>query len=157
MKLNVDVDSPKVTIPPPLVLAGLILISLPVQCYYPMPLLPGVVRWIWGVSLFVVGMGLVFTSARIFRKNKTHVEPWKTTSCIVETGPYQYTRNPIYVAGMVLMLAVAFLVNSVWIVIAEIPFFFFLHFWVVPKEEKYLEAKFGEVYKKYKAKVTRWV
>ena len=157
MKLKVDQDSAKVTIPPPLVLMGLVLIVLPIQFYFPMPLLPGFIHWIWGVSLFIIGMAMVYSSARLFKSNKTNVEPWKSTSCIVETGPYKYTRNPIYVAGMILMLAIAFLVNSVWIVIAEFPFFLFLNFWVVPKEEKYLEAKFGEAYTNYKAKVTRWV
>ena len=81
----------------------------------------------------------------------------QTTRTIVETGPYPFTRNPIYL-GMVLGLiglAVAF--NRFWLLVTLVPFALVIRYGVVAREEPYLERRFGDVYRRYHSRVRRWL
>jgi protein-S-isoprenylcysteine O-methyltransferase Ste14 len=76
---------------------------------------------------------------------------------IVETGPYRFTRNPIYL-GMVLgLIGLAIAFNSLWLLVTLVPFALVIRYAVITREEAYLERKFGEVYLAYKSRVRRWL
>ena len=66
-------------------------------------------------------------------------------------------RNPIYVGFLLIVLGVAFAVNSWWLVLALPVLLATLHFGVVKREERYLSAKFGPSYDVYRARVRRWL
>ena len=75
------------------------------------------------------------------------------TTTIVETGP----RNPIYL-GMVLgLIGLAIAFNSLWLLLTLVPFALALRYGVVAREEAYLERKFGDAYRRYSARVRRWL
>jgi protein-S-isoprenylcysteine O-methyltransferase Ste14 len=75
----------------------------------------------------------------------------------VRSGPYQWSRNPIYLAFSVLQLGIACWLNSVW-VLGTLAAALGLMTWVViPREERYLERKFSAEYLEYKANVRRWL
>jgi protein-S-isoprenylcysteine O-methyltransferase Ste14 len=79
------------------------------------------------------------------------------TTTIVETGPYRFTRNPIYL-GMVLgLIGLAIAFNSLWLLMALVPFALVIRYGVITREEAYLERKFGDVYRRYRARVRRWL
>jgi len=81
----------------------------------------------------------------------------RPTTAIVETGPYRFTRNPIYL-GMVLgLIGLAIAFNSLWLLLTLVPFALAICFGVVAREEAYLERKFGDVYRRYRARVRRWL
>jgi protein-S-isoprenylcysteine O-methyltransferase Ste14 len=76
------------------------------------------------------------------------------TTTIVDTGPYRFTRNPIYL-GMVLgLIGLAIALKSLWTLV---PFALVIRYGVVAREEAYLERKFGDVYRRYRARVRRWL
>jgi protein-S-isoprenylcysteine O-methyltransferase Ste14 len=81
----------------------------------------------------------------------------KPTTAIVTTGPYRLTRNPIYLAFSLLQLGLALLVGSWWLLATLVLAFALMHWIVVPREERYLEARFGNEYRRYKTSVRRWL
>jgi protein-S-isoprenylcysteine O-methyltransferase Ste14 len=79
------------------------------------------------------------------------------TTTIVDTGPYRFTRNPIYL-GMVLgLIGLAIALNSLWLLLTLVPFAVVIRYGVIAREEAYLERKFGDVYRRYRARVRRWL
>jgi protein-S-isoprenylcysteine O-methyltransferase Ste14 len=75
----------------------------------------------------------------------------------VKTGPYRFTRNPIYL-GMVLgLIGLAIAFNSLWLLMTLVPFALVIHYGVITREEAYLERKFRDVYRRYRARVRRWL
>ena len=76
---------------------------------------------------------------------------------IVRTGPYRFSRNPIYLAFSLLQLGIAIWVNSLWLLATLVAAVALIHYVVVPKEEQYLERRFGTQYLEYKASVRRWL
>ncbi len=90
-------------------------------------------------------------------KAGTNIDVRKPTNAIVTSSVYSYTRNPMYLSLVILLLAFSLLFNSIWIVIM-IPFFvIIMQKGVIEREEKYLENKFGDEYKQYKNRVRRWI
>jgi protein-S-isoprenylcysteine O-methyltransferase Ste14 len=72
-------------------------------------------------------------------------------------GPYRWSRNPIYVALTLIYAGIALVIGSPWLLLLMPAIVAILHFGVVAREERYLEAKFGQSYLGYKASVRRWL
>jgi protein-S-isoprenylcysteine O-methyltransferase Ste14 len=81
----------------------------------------------------------------------------KPTTTIVRTGPYRFSRNPIYVAFSLFHLGLALWVDSAWLLATLLGAVALVHGVVIPREERYLERRFGAEYLAYKASVRRWV
>lgn len=73
------------------------------------------------------------------------------------SGPYRFTRNPIYIGLSAVYLGIAALAGSLWIALMLVPALFILQFGVVLREEAYLERRFGDDYRAYRARVPRWI
>ena len=125
---------------------------------FPLPFVPpSLPRALIGLVLFLAGIFLAAWSVRTFRKAHTNVLTSQSASTIVATGPYGFSRNPIYV-GMFLGLggfAIAF--NTLWFVVVLVAMVFVIRFGVIAREEIYLESKFGARYVDYKTRVRRWL
>jgi protein-S-isoprenylcysteine O-methyltransferase Ste14 len=76
---------------------------------------------------------------------------------LVTAGPYRWTRNPIYIAGLTVYLGVACVINGPAPFLLLLPLGALLRSGIVLREERYLTAKFGEPYRLYKARVRRWL
>ena len=87
----------------------------------------------------------------------TNIRPDQPTLALVFDGPFRFTRNPLYMALTGLYLGITLLVNALWPLLFLIPVLGVLRWGVVAREERYLEAKFGEPYRTYKARVRRWI
>jgi hypothetical protein len=72
-------------------------------------------------------------------------------------GVFSYTRNPLYVGGTVALCGLALIFDLDWMLLLILPRCLFLHFAVIKREERYLEQKFGETYRRYKMRVQRYV
>ncbi|HEV7444718.1 MAG TPA: isoprenylcysteine carboxylmethyltransferase family protein, partial [Steroidobacteraceae bacterium] len=81
----------------------------------------------------------------------------RPTTTIVRKGPYRFSRNPIYLAFSLLQLGLSLWVNSLALLIALIPAVALMWLVVIPREERYLEARFPSDYLPYKASVRRWL
>ena len=123
----------------------------------PLPFLPGTLALPLGVPLVAVAIALFSYSVAKFRAAGTPVPARKPTTVIVRTGPYRFSRNPIYLAFSVFQLGIAIWANSVWLLATLVGAVALIHYLVIRREEQYLERKFGAQYLDYKASVRRWL
>jgi protein-S-isoprenylcysteine O-methyltransferase Ste14 len=113
---------------------------------------------IWlSFAAFGVAAVLFLWSFLVLKKHRTPVDPYKPTRALVTTGPYRFSRNPLYLALLLVVLGFAVTRNSVWLALATVALLPLLHFGVIRREERYLQAKFGAEYNEYRARVRRWL
>jgi protein-S-isoprenylcysteine O-methyltransferase Ste14 len=113
-------------------------------------------RVVFGGILIAGGLILASLAIRNFRQAATNVEPWKPSVTLVTTGIYGLMRNPMYTAMMVFIAGIAIALGSDWTLVLVVPAALILHFGVVKREERYLEAKFGDSYREYTRRVPRY-
>jgi protein-S-isoprenylcysteine O-methyltransferase Ste14 len=142
---------------PPLVYLASLVIGALLQLAMPLPFFPRTLAVALGVSLVVVAIALFSYSAAKFRGAGTPVPARKPTTTIVRTGPYRFSRNPIYLAFSLLQLGIAIWVNSLWLLATLVAAVALIHSIVIRREEEYLERRFGAQYLDYKASVRRWL
>jgi protein-S-isoprenylcysteine O-methyltransferase Ste14 len=153
-------DTAGVIAPPPLIAAvavalGLLLDRL-LPAYVLTVLLSLTERIVICALTMAAGFALALPAVFAFRRAQTHVEPWKPSSALVTGGVYRYLRNPMYVGAMLLLAGFAIGFASDWTLVMTIGFALIVHFGVVKREERYLEAKFGDTYRGYTAQVPRY-
>jgi protein-S-isoprenylcysteine O-methyltransferase Ste14 len=141
---------------PPLVYLASIVTGLALHWAWPLPLPPGLPAGLLGSVLIATSVLLFGYSVKLFRAAGTPVPARKPTTAIVRTGPYRLSRNPIYLAFSLFQLGVAIWVGSWWLIGTLALALAIMHWIVVPREERYLESKFGAEYRDYKASVRRW-
>jgi len=123
----------------------------------PLRFLPETLAVRLGVPLIALAIALFCYSVAKFRAAGTPVPARKPTTVIVRTGPYRFSRNPIYLAFSMFQLGFAIWVNSAWLLATLVGAVALIHSVVIPKEEQYLEGKFGALYLDYRASVRRWL
>jgi protein-S-isoprenylcysteine O-methyltransferase Ste14 len=110
-----------------------------------------------GAALVAFAIVIVASCRRAFIERGTHPNPYTPTKAIVTTGVYGLSRNPIYVAFLIIVLAFALFTNSWWFIGSAVLAFLLLDFGVVKREEKYLQEKFGVEYDDYFRRIRRWI
>ena len=155
---NAGQDVPKLgLVRPPIVYAVSIVAGALLQRAKPLPFFPSAVAAPLGAAVVVVAVLLFVYSVGRFRAAGTPVPARKPTTAIVRTGPYRFSRNPIYLAFSVLQLGIAIWDNSLWLLVTLAGAVALVHFFVIRREEQYLERRFGDEYLEYKAAVRRWL
>lgn len=150
-------DTAGVIAPPPIIFLAGILVGGLLNIGWPLPFVFDVLRWGLTGGLIMTGLALGLASIWAMRRAQTSVDPFEPSTAIVVTGPYRFSRNPIYLGFGLISVGAACGLNSLWI-IGLLPLVMVtLHFGVIAREERYLERKFGETYLKYKASVRRWI
>ncbi|MEZ5064019.1 MAG: isoprenylcysteine carboxylmethyltransferase family protein [bacterium] len=110
----------------------------------------------WGIvvaSVLLIGLPAV----RRMRGSGQSENPWKPTTSIVETGPYRYTRNPMYLQMLLVCLGCAIVFANPWIALLTPLAGACLEILAIRPEEAYLERKFGDEYRRYRSRVRRWI
>ena len=110
-----------------------------------------------GLIFVALGFALVALSVRRFRLAGTSVVPGEPSTALVATGPYRFTRNPIYIGFVLAYFGFAIVLTSMWVLLLLIPVLRSCSAAWSWREEAYLERKFGDAYRKYKARVPRWL
>jgi protein-S-isoprenylcysteine O-methyltransferase Ste14 len=110
-----------------------------------------------GIVLIVLGISIAAAASGAFRKAGTPVVPFEKSTALVTGGPYRFTRNPMYLGLIVLVIGAGMFLGSIGALI-PIPFFI----WVITSrfirgEERFLEDIFGAEYLAYKRSVRRWL
>jgi protein-S-isoprenylcysteine O-methyltransferase Ste14 len=151
-------DTANVIFRPPIAWAVAVLAGLALNWLMPLPFVPAAVPTGWlGAMVFALALALFAWSIATITQAGSNVPTNLPTTTIVDTGPYRFTRNPIYL-GMVLgLIGLAIALNSLWLLLTLVPFAVVIRYGVIAREEAYLERKFGDVYRRYRARVRRWL
>ena len=107
--------------------------------------------------MLVVALALFAWAIATITRAGSNVPTNRPTISIVDTGPYRFTRNPIYLGMMLALVGLAIAFDSLWPLVMLVPFALVIRYGVVAREEAYLERMFGEVYRRYRARVRRWL
>jgi protein-S-isoprenylcysteine O-methyltransferase Ste14 len=151
-------DNPGVIAPPPSIFLIGLIIGLVLNWFLPLPFLPNdFLRWAASAVLVVGGLALGFSAIRTMRRASTPVSPYESPTAIVSSGPYAFTRNPIYISFALITLGIACFANALWVVLLLPIMLVVVDRGVIAREERYLERKFGEAYTSYKSRVRRWI
>ena len=110
-----------------------------------------------GSVLILIGMTLVTAGVRNFSPAGTPVPTSQPTRELVTTGIHGWTRNPIYLGLFLFYSGIALVARSPWMLIFLLPVAVTMRYGVVAREEAYLERRFGDTYRNYKARVRRWL
>jgi len=150
-------DHPDVIALPPIIFLGCAVLGSLLQFIFPIRVMRYSVSLSLGVVLAVLSASLAIWAVRVMSAAGTNVRPDRPALTIVRSGPYRFTRNPMYLSLCLLQLALGLVLDG-WIpLLFTIPLILILHFGVILREESYLEAKFGEQYLALKREVRRWI
>ena len=86
----------------------------------------------------------------------TNLRPDRPATVVVTDGPFRFSRNPLYLSLIALYLGITLLFDAFWPLVTLAPALAVMHWGAVLRKEQYLEAKFGDEYRAYKARVRRW-
>src|SRR5438876_1645465 len=117
-------------------------------------------RWLNLFGLIPLGVGaagLVWCLRLHFVVSGGSFEMEHTQKHLLVRGPYQFTRNPMYLSGMAIWLGWVIFYGSVAVCVGCVVGWVSVIFLVVPWEERKVEARFGEAYLRYKNSVPRWL
>lgn len=154
-----DRDIPGVIAPPPLIFLGFLGLGWGLGQWIGEPGLglTDPVRRGLAVAGLVIGLGVEAWAVGLFRRARTAVQPWKPSTALVTTGVYGFTRNPIYLGFVITYLGLAIGLDSPLAVILLIPCALVVDRFVIQREERYLQARFGADFDRYRRKVRRWL
>jgi len=99
----------------------------------------------------------MFPQVNLFKKKSTTVKPFQETTSLIINGPFRFTRNPMYIGMVAILLGEAMLFGSLLTFIGPIAFYLIISWIFIPFEEGSLEGTFGQEYLDYKKKVRRWL
>ena len=140
---------------PPIVYLISILAGFGLNALWPVELVPRAIEPLGG-SLILLAVALFVLSVREFRRARTPIRSRKAVTAVITTGPYRFSRNPIYVSFTLLQLGLGMWANSAWLVGMLIPTLVLMSYGVIAREERYMARKFGDEYLQYKRAVRRW-
>jgi protein-S-isoprenylcysteine O-methyltransferase Ste14 len=143
---------------PPLLFLGALLLGVLSDWLLPFALPDvGNAHWILGGSSIGLGLGLVAAGIRNFSRAATPVPTNLPVRALVATGIHGRTRNPIYLGLFLIHGGIGLAARSPGILVLLLPLAVTMRYGVVAREEAYLEKRFGDAYRDYKARVRRWL
>jgi len=137
-----------------------LLIAIALQRVVPFSLPRGQLTLVFvftGIALLIPGLILVVRARREFRRYGQPTDPGQPTHKIVTTGVFSFSRNPLYLGGIVFLIGLAFVLNLPWLLVLLLPAIVACHSILIVPEERYLRGKFGEEYRLYAERVGRWI
>ncbi len=152
-------DSPGIEMwrPAALQLSSLLL-ALGLHAFWPLGL-PFATEYGWAAValLFCLGLSIAALSFREFARAWTSLRPDRGAAALIRTGPFRYSRNPLYVAVVLLILGAGVWANSLWVWLMVAPLVLVMNRAVIVREERHLEGRFGRDYLEYKKTARRWL
>lgn len=151
-------NAPAVLLPPPVLFGGALGLGIALDWllgwHLPMPLFARSL-----LSFILCGLGAIPAGSALaaLRAAKTAIPTWKPVTALVTSGPYRYSRNPIYIGLILIYLGLVILLGSGTGLALLLPVVALLHFGVVLREEVFLKKKFGAAYQSYAESTPRWM
>lgn len=150
-------DRPGIVAPPPLLYLVALAAVIALQWLWPLPILEhAAATWIGG-TLLALGLALNLWGAWTMRRARTPINPYRPVETVVTAGAFRLSRNPLYIGLDLILLGLALVLDSLWGVAALLAIVVVMHYGVILPEERYLEERFGEPYRRYRAAVRRYL
>ena len=161
-------DAPDVVVHPPVLFAGALVAGAVLNRLWPLWFTH--MHWPWrdswpggqfvimkAVGWVALALGFYYAGAAIvkFRRAGTGIPTFQAATALVTDGIYRFTRNPMYVGGVLMLAGLALLLSNAWLLLMLFPVIAVLRWGVIAREEIYMEAKFGDAYRDYKSRVRR--
>ena len=157
-ELNTSPDNPSVIAFPPFIWLASAVISALVHFFLiQLPIMSYSACLVCGIALIILAPTLALWALVAMKAAGTNVNPSKPAVTIVRSGPFRFTRNPMYLALCLLQVALGFFLNDWITLLFVVPLALIMHYGVVLREERYLTVKFGEPYLELKRAVRRWL
>jgi len=153
-----QIDHPNINkyVHPPVVTLLYITLALLLGKFLRIPLtLPPILHYI-GFPLICIAFLFGAAAFIEFRKAQTTLDPHSSVKAMVTTGVYRFTRNPIYLGFLLILIGLPLYLGSYWGLILAPLFIITMNRLVIEREEVYLEDKFSDRYSEYKSRVRRW-
>jgi protein-S-isoprenylcysteine O-methyltransferase Ste14 len=144
---------------PPLIFLGFLAAAAVLEASVPLPapVAHSLARYVAGAVLAASGFVMIAIGTRRFAAAGTNIPPTLPTTALVVDGIYGRTRNPLYLGTTLIYLGLSVGAGSLWAIGLLVPLLWVINVGVVKREEGYLERKFGDAYRDYKARVRRWI
>jgi protein-S-isoprenylcysteine O-methyltransferase Ste14 len=150
-------DKPGVIAFPGVLYAAAFALAFGLHLMWPVNVLPSPLAQWAGVALCLAGAALILWGIAAMRGAKTNIYPELPATALVVSGPFRFTRNPLYGALAILFVGLCLEVNMAWGFVVLVPLLLVMHYGVILREERYLESKFGESYRQYRSTVRRYL
>ena len=150
-------DTAGVIAPPPVIYLTSLVIGLVFRALVPTPFLPRGLAFMLGAILIAIAVWLSVWGVRVMHRAGTSEKTSLPTTALVTTGPFRYSRNPLYVSLTLAYLGIAVAAQSLWALALLIVVLAVVQRGVIDREERYLERRFGADYLRYKERVRRWI
>ena len=150
-------DIAGVVAPPPLIYAIPGIAGVLLGRAFPIHVVPEPFALVVGGALAIAAIALDIWTLPKFRRAGTSMMPYTPTTAIIDTGPFAWTRNPLYLAMTLLYVGITLIVNTIWPLLLLPIVLLVVQRGVIEREERYLERKFGDQYLSYKSRVRRWL
>ncbi|MBX9450337.1 MAG: isoprenylcysteine carboxylmethyltransferase family protein [Mesorhizobium sp.] len=145
---------------PPIVYVAAVAAAIVLNWLVPLPWIPGPLgELLFAVGWLVVGGALAIdiTAMRTMARAKTTIMPHRGSDHLVTSGPFSFTRNPIYLGNTMLMIGIGLIAGIVWFILLAPVAAFVTQKLAIEREERHLEIRFGKKYRDYAKKVRRWI
>lgn len=110
-----------------------------------------------GFVVVLAGTGLLISAARRFKAVDTNIHTFRDPNSLVTTGPFAFSRNPMYLGFLIVLAGIA-VVGNTWLGLLIVPVFFCAaNYWYIPYEEARAAEQFGAQYVAYRERVRRWI
>ena len=125
--------------------------------FLPLPIPTPAWVWVSGAAVVLAGLILAFWAFLLFGRARTTLDPHGGSTALVSGGPYRFTRNPIYVGYVCLLIGFPLIIDDYWGLILSPLLIFLMNRLVIEYEEVYLAEQLGQPYLDYKTRVRRWL
>jgi protein-S-isoprenylcysteine O-methyltransferase Ste14 len=149
-------DRAQVKVLPPFVLLSAIGAQAFLWAVAQVRMLPNHVALVLGLVVIGVSIALAIVAAREIVRAGTAFDARKSTTALVDSGVFRFTRNPVYLSMVLLVVGIGFASNSILALLLAVPTGSALCLTAIRPEERYLETKFGDAYRAYRERVPRW-
>ncbi len=149
-------DTAGVIAPPPVIYLAFLLAGLGADRLWPVAVLPQGPRYA-AAAVIALSLALVISAVGQFRRHKTSFKPHEPSTALITEGPYRYSRNPMYLALSLLYAGLSITADGPWTLALLVPLLIVLHYGVILREERYLERKFADAYRRYRSTTRRWL
>ena len=151
-------DHPNISpmVHPPIVALMFIVLAYFIGRFAPVLIAPPSLRYV-GLLMTFIGFLLGIGAFMEFRKARTTLDPHGAAKKVVTSGIYRFTRNPIYLGFLLMVIGLPLTSGLYWGILMAPLYMMTMTRLVIEREEAYLEKKFKDVYTSYKSSVRRWL